>query len=261
MSYRLCHTLDDLEEKLQTGMQMRQLPGGDRRPVFAYSLPQDLHISHIRSRPVPAGKSYPGFLAPVAAQVEEMDGCFGRFIQFMKETGLYEESVIVITSDHGDSLGEALRWGHSYTMFPEVARIPLIVRIPARLQRKYAADPETVSLSTDLTPTFYALAGHVPKDLGPLYGRPLFVRHAGDLAARRRDLQLIASSYGGVYAVLRDNGRRLYIADGVNKREYAYDLHGQTARRVGVVPSERGPNRQFIRHSIDELAQLYGFRR
>lgn len=260
MSYRLCQTLEDLKGKLTAGMRTRLQPGGESRPVFAYSLPQDLHISHIRSRPVPAGKSYPGFFAPVAAQVEEMDACFGRFVTFLKETGLYEQSVIVITSDHGDSLGEGLRWGHSYTMFPEVSRIPLIVRIPGPLQRRYRADPETVSLSTDLTPTFYALAGHMPRDLGPLYGRPLFVRHDSDLSARRHDPQLIASSYGGVYAVLRDNGTRLYIADGVNKREYAYDLHGEMARRVGVVPSERGPNRQFIRQQIDELARQYRFR-
>ena len=121
MSYRMCQTLDDLKGKLQ--------PAQDRRPVFAYSLPQDLHISHIRRRPVPEGTSYPGFFPQVAAQVEEIDGCFGRFIAFLKERGMYNDSVIVITSDHGDSLGDALRWGHSSTMFPEVVRIPLIVRV------------------------------------------------------------------------------------------------------------------------------------
>ena len=32
--------------------------------------------------------------------------------------GDYERSIIVLTSDHGDSLGEDGRWGHAYTVFP-----------------------------------------------------------------------------------------------------------------------------------------------
>jgi hypothetical protein len=255
MKYRLCSTLEDLRGKL-TGSRIGK---DEARPVFVYALPQDLHISHIRSRPVRAEASYPGFLQPVAAQVEEMDACFGRFIRFLKEQRLYDDSVIVITSDHGDSLGESLRWGHSYTMFPEVARIPLIVRVPERVRRHLTVDPGAVALSTDLTPTFYVLAGHEPKDLGPLYGRPLFVPAGAAPTARRTEPQVITSSYGAVYAVLRDNGTRLYIADGVNERDYAYRVGSDVPARVGVTGEERRANQTLIRQYVDEIARLYRF--
>jgi phosphoglycerol transferase MdoB-like AlkP superfamily enzyme len=248
MSYRLCTTLQDLQTKLGEHR-------GDR-PVFAYSLPQDLHISHIRGRPMADDASYSGFFPQVAAQVQEMDGCFGQFVSFLKERGLYDDSVIVLTSDHGDSLGEGMRYGHSYTMFPEVARIPLIVHLPKRFQG-LSVDPGAVSLSTDLTPTFYLLAGHDPADLGPLYGRPLLARHAASLPARRNDPQLLASSYGAVYAVLRDNASRLYIADGVNNRDYAYELKGDSSVRIGITAAERRENRRFIREQVDAIARAY----
>jgi len=187
-----------------------------------------------------------------------MDACFGEFIHFLKRSKLYDNSVIIVTSDHGDSLGEMLRWGHSYTMFPEVSRIPLIVRVPERFRERFVVDARAVSLSTDITPTLYALLGHHPADLGPLYGRPLFVPPDRQ-PSRRPEPLLIASSYGGVYAVLHDNGSRIYIADGVNGRDYAYDLTGELPVRIGVTPANREADQQFIRAQVDDIARAYHF--
>ena len=144
-------------------------------------------------------------------------------------------------------------------MFQEVARVPLIVHVPERFRNTLVADAGAVSLSTDLTPTLYALAGHTPKDLGPLYGRPLFVPRDSDQSARRQEPRLIASSYGAVYAVLRENGSRLFIADGVNGRDYAYELGAVSATRVGITAAERRANRRFIRQQIADIARLYRF--
>jgi arylsulfatase A-like enzyme len=251
VEYRLCRTLQDLTTKLSTA-------AGDRRPIFAYTLPQDIHISHVRSEPVPAGRTYPGFFPPAAAQIERMDACFGEFVHFLKRSRLYDDSVIILTSDHGDSLGEMLRWGHSYTMFPEVARIPLIVRVPERVREQFAVDERAVSLSTDITPTLYALLGRDPADLGPLYGRPLFVSRRDGVEPRTGPV-LIASSYGGVYAVLHDNGSRMYIADGVNGRDYAYDLSGASPVRIGVTPATRADDQAFIRTQVDDISRASHF--
>lgn len=252
VDYDLCRTLNELDSALGSGLTRHG-------PVFAYTLPQNLHISHVRSKPVPAGASYPGFVAPVAAETARMDACFGAFIESLKARGLYDESVIVLTADHGDSLGESRRWGHSYTMFPEVVRIPLIMHLPTRVRDRFAVDAGTVALLTDLTPTFYAMLGHPPADLGSLYGRSLLNdRHAPPPPPPSEPV-LLASSYGPVYAVLRDTGRSLYIADGVNNRDYAFDLSSDSAVRVGVTDSARRDNQVFIRTQVDALAKVYGF--
>jgi hypothetical protein len=250
--FRLCNTLAELQQTLSTI---------DRAgaPVFAYSLPQDVHITNSFRKQLRAGESYPGFFEPVASQVHEIDACFGRFIDYLKGSGLYDESIVILTSDHGDSLGEEGRWGHAYTIFPEVIRIPLIVHVPPALAAATSDDLTRVSFSSDIVPTLYALLGYEPDDLGRLYGSPLF----GGPAERRRTRDhsfLISSSYGPVYGMLRDDGRTFYIADAVNGRDYAFDLSEPgSAVRSEITASSRSQNWTLIRESIDAIAAQYAF--
>jgi hypothetical protein len=177
---------------------------------------------------------------------------------------LYENSIIVLTADHGDSLGEGQRWGHGFTAFPEVLRVPLIIHVPAALRVRMSADLARVSFSTDITPTLYALLGESPsvtatrgiRDL--LVGSPLMFDPSADLSWRRRESYLVASSYGPVFGLLGRNGGRLYLADGVESREYAYDLKPDgTDVRVGITDAERDAGRRAIRQQIGELAAWY----
>jgi Sulfatase len=68
------------------------------------------------------------------ARLERIDACLGRFVSFLKARGRYDNSIIVLASDHGDSLGENGRWGHAMWLFPEDVRLPLIVHAPRALQ-------------------------------------------------------------------------------------------------------------------------------
>lgn len=252
VEYDLCRTLDDLRRQLSFSR--------DGRPVFAYSLPQNLHVSRMRSAPTPAGESYPGFFAPYAATLRRIDACFGDFIDFLTRSGLYDDSIVILTSDHGDSLGEELRWGHAFTIFPEVLRIPLIVHLPPRMRDAVTTDLERVSFSTDISPTLYALLGHEPAALGPLFGATLFVAQNAELSSRRHAEFVEASSYGAVYGMLRQNGRHLYIADAINGKEYAYDLYQNVpTTRVAITDADRALSRRLIRDQLFELAALYHF--
>lgn len=264
VDYNLCRTLDELRQTLPTD-------AGRGAPLFVYSLPQNLHISQVRTKPVPAGRTYAGFVAPVAAEVERMDACFAAFIGDLKRRGLYDGSVIIVTADHGDSLGEARRWGHSYTMFPEVVRVPLLVHLPPRLRARFTPSTDALALTTDIAPSLYTLLGRSPADLGPLFGVPLFhapttvnAAEGGGAAGRRAAAPIdrptvLTSSYGAVYAVVRDGGRFLYVADGVNDRDYAYDLTGNAAVRIGVTEASRVRDRTLIRDEIDRVARLYRY--
>jgi arylsulfatase A-like enzyme len=208
--------------------------------------------------PVPDGESYPGFFERVAAQVRRIDRCFGGFVGHLKRLGLYDRSIIVLTSDHGDSLGEEGRFGHSYTLFPEVMRVPLIIKLPASMAGA-ATDLTRVSFTTDITPTLYALLGYEPEALGPRNGAPLFGK-TPDEDARRRDPFLLSSSYGAVYGMLRHNGRALYIADAVEGRDYAYDLSdGGLGHRVQITDAMRELNWRLIREEVARIADQYNF--
>lgn len=253
MRHTLCGTLDELESRLTETPERG-------RPIFGHTRPLDLHIGNVWSARPDPGESYPGFHATYASRVHRMDACFGRFIDFLRRDGLYDDSVIIVTADHGDSLGEGLRWGHGFTVFPEVLRIPLIVHLPRRLSGHFAADVHRVSFTVDVTPTLYVLLGQRPITREPMEGSPLFVRSPDDLTDRRAMSFLVASSYGPSYGVLSDNGTRLYIADGINGREYAFDLGASVAGRpLGLTDEQRAASRHVVQEQIDAIARAYRY--
>jgi len=249
MDFEICRTLDELDGRLQTI--------DPATPVFAYSLPQDIHMSRL-PRTVEAGEEYQSFHAPYATKVHAFDTCFGRFVDRLKAHSLYDRSLIVVTSDHGEMLGEDGQFGHSYHLFPQVVQIPLIIHFPKGLAGVESVDPDAVSLSTDITPTIYAALGYRPERSNDLMGRPLIGADDDMSTARRRDTYVIAASYGAVYAVLRHNGRRLYIADAVKGGDRAYErVAGGRWNEVPVSEGLRVVNQFAIRQYIDELARIY----
>ena len=54
-------------------------------------------------------------IPPPLLPFSELTVCFGRFIDFLDKR-LYDNNIVIFTSDHGDSLSEANRWGHSSTI-------------------------------------------------------------------------------------------------------------------------------------------------
>jgi membrane-anchored protein YejM (alkaline phosphatase superfamily) len=166
--------------------------------------------------------------------------------------------MIILTSDHGDSLGEEGRWGHAYTIFPEVLRIPLLVHLPGALSHRVKYDPKSLAFSADITPSLYYLLGHRPIRREAIFGRSLFAEPPETVAPDPGDASLVASSYGAVYGLLSRGGRHLYISDAGEYREYAFDLSASPSPRP-LAPSETALAHRQIRQKILEINQFYGF--
>lgn len=58
------------------------------------------------------------------------DNCFGEFIQILKELEVYDESLVVFTSDHGQMLLEHGLISHGHIPYEQALRIPLIIKFP-----------------------------------------------------------------------------------------------------------------------------------
>ena len=251
--YDSCRTLTEIRAVLSATAR--------RASVFAFSQPQDVHLANVATdRTDHAADMYRGFHPQYAARLRRLDDCFGTFIQFLKAAGLYEDSIVVLTSDHGDSLGEGGRWGHSFTVFPEVIRVPLIIRVPDRLRRGAIVDPDAVAFTTDITPTLYKLMGYAPAEHYPVLGSSLFADSQETLSKRVERPYLVISSYGPVYGLLRKNGTSLYIIDAVNTAEYHYDLtRGLNGERTVVTDQQQSTAWPVIRSQVDAIAEFYGY--
>ncbi len=139
-----------------------------RCALFAYTQAQNVHVSTItrEGATVPPGVHFPGFYDPYASRLQRIDACFGKFIDYLEAEGLYDDSIVVFTADHGDLLGEEGRWGHAYNLNPEVIRIPLMIHRPSRACKGSRSTRKALAFSTDITPSLYRLLGYAPAALG-----------------------------------------------------------------------------------------------
>jgi len=92
-----------------------------------------------------------------AATISWVDTQLGRVLDELSATGLSNDTIVVMHSDHGWSLGEQGEW-QKFTNFELGARVPLVVRDPL----KPAAVSDVVVELVDVMPTLMDLAG-VPK--------------------------------------------------------------------------------------------------
>lgn len=86
------------------------------------------------------------------AAVSGLDDQFGRLLQFLKEQGLYENTVIILSSDHGDMMGSHGLMG-KHVWYEEAIRIPFVVRFPGNQKRVC----HTCIGSQDMMPTVLGL--------------------------------------------------------------------------------------------------------
>jgi membrane-anchored protein YejM (alkaline phosphatase superfamily) len=251
----LCSTAQELEQKLDAR--------GDRSaPIFFFSQPQNVHGvaigRHYRLRP--PHRDYSPFATPYASEIERMDGCFGELISFLKKRQLYENSIIVFTADHGETLGEVGHHMHAFGMHPEILRVPLIIHLPPAMRRQYMTDTEQIAFSIDITPTIYYLLGHRPVANSEEAGKPLFASSASELAAYRRSDYLVASSYGPIYGILSDDARGFFVADELDGIYQYFDLSNDPVGLKNIITPELQAHYQpIMRRKVEHIAEANHF--
>jgi hypothetical protein len=239
-------TLQELQEKIDS----RSDPAA---PIFAYTQPQNVHTLTLERSKISGDRRTVSI-----HELRRMDAAFGKFLDFLRQRGLYDNSIIVLTADHGDCYGEFGRWGHSVFLFPQVIRIPLIFHLPARMRQQFVSDTNGLAFTTDITPSLYYLLGHQPIINDDLLGRPLFTKTMQEQKAYRRPQYLIVSSYAPVYAILSGDGRYLFIADAVNSRNYYYDLFNDPeGARSHVTMQVENENEALIQHYVEAIDDSY----
>jgi len=243
--FSLCRSLGEVERRLP------RLKTGP--PAFVYTRAEDLHFS-VMEREEEEALRRPGVDPAYAGRLAELDACFGRFIGKLKKEGLYEDSVLILTSDHGDLLGEGRRWGHASTVRPEVLKVPLILRVPERLRAGLSAQ-EGPAFLIDIAPTLYALLGREPPRRGRLAGRPLLARA---VEPNPRPPQLVASSFNPVYGVVSGDGRFLYEADAVDLEIRWYDLEERSSKARRPPAGAGAEAKAALRSILLELDRTFG---
>lgn len=103
------------------------------------------------------------------AEIAANDRSFGALLSALKERRLFEDSLIVFVSDHGEALGERGAFGHAQSLYAEELDVPLVVKLPGQTRGERVS---RLSQHVDLLPTVLAATGLPPASGLP--GRDLF---------------------------------------------------------------------------------------
>ena len=89
--------------------------------------------------------------------VRYVDGEIGRLVDYLAEAGLLDQTVLMVTADHGEAFSEHGVYGHGTEAYDEAIRVPLIMSYPARYPGSRRLDAQVRHV--DLMPTILDLAG------------------------------------------------------------------------------------------------------
>jgi arylsulfatase A-like enzyme len=112
-------------------------------------------------RRMEAGRTSPELLAKYRGEVSFADAAFGDLISWMRERGSLDDTLVVLTADHGEEFAEHGNKGHGKTLYEEVVAVPLILRHPGSFES--GRHTENVDLM-DLGATLAAVGGARPPD-------------------------------------------------------------------------------------------------
>ncbi|MCK5377682.1 MAG: sulfatase-like hydrolase/transferase, partial [Acidobacteria bacterium] len=145
-------------------------------PFFLWLHLYDPHDPY--TPPEPYASRYPR--QPYNAEVAFTDSLVGRFREALEAHGLLDRSLVILTADHGEGLGDHGERFHGFFVYETTIHVPLIIRFPhAARAGTVAADPVS---HVDLMPTILDAVGlPVPDDLEGTSLLPVILGHGDGL--------------------------------------------------------------------------------
>lgn len=159
-------------------------------------------------------------LALYYGSISQIDFHVGRMIRKLREKGLYEDTMIVFTSDHGEFMGFHHMLFKGGYMYDPLVKVPLVIKLPGNACGGQRRDELVCNVDVAATVIGQAGAGAAPA----MQGRDLFREHA------RRDYAYAEIGKGAQYMCRsqtrkliysRDPGRRLFF----NLEEDPFELN------------------------------------
>jgi len=174
------------------------------------------------------------------------DRWFGHLYERLRTLGMLEDTLLIVTTDHGHSIGDEGYMGkRGYPSEPAVLDVPLIVRHPEGAGAGTTCD--LLLQHTDITAAILAFAGVDPRE--PLDGRP-FLEAAleGKTGLALRDH--VTVGWGGAVTVIDDRWWLNVKVDGTGP--FLHDLQAPAFREKNVAADHPDVVQKLFRAAVDD---------
>jgi arylsulfatase A-like enzyme/Tfp pilus assembly protein PilF len=126
------------------------------KPVFLWVHLYDAHDPY--DPPSPYKERFASHLYD--GEIAYADACVGKLLDALRKHGLYDETLIAVMADHGESLGAHGENTHGVFLYDETIHVPLLIKLP--LNRAAGRRVEARAGLVDVAPTILAAAGVTP---------------------------------------------------------------------------------------------------
>lgn len=152
-SHAMARSPDKIEAtKQSTRVDMKKIKKVAHNPLICYV--EDITLTHDEIEFLNA--LYDG-------EIAYTDNKIGEIITILKENKLYDNTMIIITSDHGEHFGEHGLWSHVASLYREILHIPLIIKYPKGVE--YIEEVNGYTQLVDIFPTITEIAEVSQKEL------------------------------------------------------------------------------------------------
>ncbi len=186
------------------------------------------------------------------------DSHIGQLLDRLETHGRLENTVVVVTSDHGEEFFEHGQKGHRFTLYDEVIRIPLVIWAPGRIDAG-----QRIDAPASLVDVFATVAGLAGIDAGvETSGRSLIPLL--DASAEPDPTALSVSeldTLGRKLTTFRKPAHKLLV-DHVSKGTWTFDLERDPRERLSNRVTGVGPawERDLLRDASARRAELLAMR-
>ncbi len=210
--------------------RLQQMPRVSGFPPYQGFLP-------FERGPAISPDSLENMIAQYDGEILYLDHWLGRLFDELRQRGLFEKTLIVLTADHGEEFYDHGGWGHGQSLFQELLRVPLIVSAPRLLGDTGQRWPHAVR-QIDLPPTILDYCGILPAR--PLPGLSLRPILDGVEAATPARMVYSEVDHGGRFAwALREGPAKVIFAQqGRERRRLLFDLASDPFERTDLAAVE-----------------------
>lgn len=164
------------------------------------------------------------------AELAYIDAEVGRLLDGLDALGLADDTVVLLTADHGEEFLDHGGFEHGHTLYDELVRVPLLVRLPGLVRAGTVVDAAAGLI--DVAPTLCELAGiEAPRAFA---GHSLVPALRGEAVPSRP--QLAHGNFWGEPLTSWTSGRwkLIVIPDGAGERLELYDLDADPLERTDL---------------------------
>ena len=225
--------------------------------------PYRLHEDHLEQLGLKPGGNQPPE-DRYDTEIAFVDASIGRLLDYLDETKLDENTIVVFVSDHGESLGEHGYWGHGRNLYEPTLRIPMSITWKGKLR---PGTIEAPSLIIDLAPTILGMleqegpstfegfdwTGVFSGETAPTGRQTLYQAHRGAVMSKHES-DLARQSGLLEVGIIHDEQKEIFHV-GKSRRQF-YDLTADPLELDDLSEKKDSPPEPLDEESVEALRSL-----